>query len=174
MIYRKQSSRGVQLEACNFIKKESLAQMLSCEFWEFSKKHLFLQNTSGGCFWIYWKYYHSPECFIVNFIHTCGGKYKYVLKLLLKVTVNSHSAKLRPEDVPKRSPMDIPGDIPYRVLKTSCVDVFRTSKYDVLRPPQCNVLRRYPYCPVCIAERRSLPTFSGRLMQTLWRRPYMV
>ena len=32
---------------CDFIKKETLAQVFSCEFCE----HLFLQNTSGGCFW---------------------------------------------------------------------------------------------------------------------------
>ena len=32
--------------ACNFIKKESLAQVLSCGFLRTS----FLQNTSGGCF----------------------------------------------------------------------------------------------------------------------------
>ena len=31
--------------ACNFIKKESMAQGFSCEFCEISK------NTSGGCFW---------------------------------------------------------------------------------------------------------------------------
>ena len=34
-----------------FIKKETLAQVFSCEFCKISKKeHLFLQNTSGGCF----------------------------------------------------------------------------------------------------------------------------
>ena len=31
-------------QACNFIKKETLAQVFSCEFCEISK------NTSGGCF----------------------------------------------------------------------------------------------------------------------------
>ena len=31
-------------EACNFIKKETLAQLFSCEFCEISK------NTSVGCF----------------------------------------------------------------------------------------------------------------------------
>ena len=35
------------LETCNFIKKEPLAQVFSCE----SCEHLFLQNLSGGCFW---------------------------------------------------------------------------------------------------------------------------
>ena len=30
---------------CNFIKKETLAQVFSCKFCEISK------NTSGGCFW---------------------------------------------------------------------------------------------------------------------------
>ena len=36
--------------ACNFIKKESLAQVFSCEFCEISKNTFFLQNASGGCF----------------------------------------------------------------------------------------------------------------------------
>ena len=35
-----------QALACNFIKKETLAQVFSCEFWEISK-NTFLQNTSG-------------------------------------------------------------------------------------------------------------------------------
>ena len=34
--------------ACNFIKKETLAQMFSCEFCEISKNTSFY--TSGGCF----------------------------------------------------------------------------------------------------------------------------
>ena len=33
-------------KVCNFIKKESLAQVFSCE-------HLFLKNTSGGCFYLF-------------------------------------------------------------------------------------------------------------------------
>ena len=36
--------------ACNFIKKETLAQVFSCEFCKISKNTFFLQNTSGGCF----------------------------------------------------------------------------------------------------------------------------
>ena len=38
----------IKLQACvcNFIKKEALAQVLSCEFCEISK-NTFLQNTSG-------------------------------------------------------------------------------------------------------------------------------
>ena len=35
---------------CNFIK-ETLAQVFSCEFYEISK-NTFLQNASGGCFWM--------------------------------------------------------------------------------------------------------------------------
>ena len=34
------------LQACNFVKKETLAQVFSCEFCEISK-NTFLQNTSG-------------------------------------------------------------------------------------------------------------------------------
>ena len=37
-----------QVTRRNFIEKETLAQVLSCEFCEFCE-HLFLQNTSGGC-----------------------------------------------------------------------------------------------------------------------------
>ena len=35
------------LQACNFIEKETLAKVFSCEFWEISKNTFFLQNTSG-------------------------------------------------------------------------------------------------------------------------------
>ena len=45
---QKQSS-----QACNFIEKETLAQVFSCEFCEISKNTFFLQNTSGGCFCIW-------------------------------------------------------------------------------------------------------------------------
>ena len=36
--------------ACNFIKKETLTQVFSCEFLKLFEKN-FLWNTSGGCFW---------------------------------------------------------------------------------------------------------------------------
>ena len=32
---------NLQAEACNFIKKETLAQVFSCEFWEISKNNFF-------------------------------------------------------------------------------------------------------------------------------------
>ena len=35
-------------DACNFIKKETLAQVFSCEFCEISEN--ILQNTSSDCF----------------------------------------------------------------------------------------------------------------------------
>ena len=46
-----------RLWACNFIKKEPLAQVFSCEFCEISKNTFFtfLQNTSGGCLCMYIK-----------------------------------------------------------------------------------------------------------------------
>ena len=47
-IYRSRT----RARACNFIKTESLTQVFSCEFCEISKNP-FLQNTSGGCFYIY-------------------------------------------------------------------------------------------------------------------------
>ena len=40
----------VKLQACNFIKKETLAQVFTCKFFESSKNTFFLQNTSGGYF----------------------------------------------------------------------------------------------------------------------------
>ena len=40
----------LQASSCNFIKKESLALVFSCEFCEICKNTFFLQNTSGGCF----------------------------------------------------------------------------------------------------------------------------
>ena len=42
--------KGCWPEACNFIKKETLAQMFSCGFCEISKNTFCSQNTSGGCF----------------------------------------------------------------------------------------------------------------------------
>ena len=38
--------------ASNFIKKESLAQVFSSEFCEFSKNTFFYRTTPGDCFWI--------------------------------------------------------------------------------------------------------------------------
>ena len=37
------------LKPCNFIKKETLAQLLSCQYREIYK-NTFLQNTYSGCF----------------------------------------------------------------------------------------------------------------------------
>ena len=42
---------GVLPKACNFIKKESLAQVFSCEFWKISKKTYFIEHlltTASG------------------------------------------------------------------------------------------------------------------------------
>ena len=41
----------IKLQACNFIEKEILAHVFSYEFLRNFEEHLFLQNTSGGCFW---------------------------------------------------------------------------------------------------------------------------
>ena len=35
---------------CNFIKKEALTQVFSCEFCEISKEHLFYTTPPGDCF----------------------------------------------------------------------------------------------------------------------------
>ena len=40
----------LQAEDCNFIKKEALAQVFSCEFWEISKNTKFNQLNGAG--WI--------------------------------------------------------------------------------------------------------------------------
>ena len=40
---------GLRTQDCNFIKKESLSQVFSCEFWEISKNTFFTEH-SGGCF----------------------------------------------------------------------------------------------------------------------------
>ena len=39
----------IKLQLCNFIKKETLAQVFSCEFWEISKNTLFYR-IPGDCF----------------------------------------------------------------------------------------------------------------------------
>ena len=39
---------------CNFIKKEALSQVFSCEFREIFQNIFFFKNTSGGCFRIFW------------------------------------------------------------------------------------------------------------------------
>ena len=37
-------------EACNFLKKKTLPQVISCELCEFFKSNIFLCKSSGGCF----------------------------------------------------------------------------------------------------------------------------
>ena len=39
----------LQTEACNFIKKETLAQVLSCEFCEIFKNTFFCRKPLGDC-----------------------------------------------------------------------------------------------------------------------------
>ena len=38
-------------KTCNFITKETLAQLFSCQFCEIFWEHFFFQNTPGGRFW---------------------------------------------------------------------------------------------------------------------------
>ena len=40
----------LQTEACNFINKETLAQVFSCEFCEISKNTFFYRGPPGDCF----------------------------------------------------------------------------------------------------------------------------
>ena len=39
------------VDAAFFIKKEILAQVFSCKFWEIFKNIFFYKTLSGGCFW---------------------------------------------------------------------------------------------------------------------------
>ena len=41
----------IKLQACNLIEKETLAHVFPYKFLQNFEEHLFLQNTSGGCFW---------------------------------------------------------------------------------------------------------------------------
>ena len=43
--FTKFTGKHLRPKACNFIKKETLAQVLSCEFCEISKKTFFTLNT---------------------------------------------------------------------------------------------------------------------------------
>ena len=60
---------GLRHEACNFVKKKTLAQVLSCEFCEISKNTFFtehLRATASGS--------HSFICyhsFVYGFKHSC-------------------------------------------------------------------------------------------------------
>ena len=68
-------------QACNFIKKETLAQVFSCEFFEISK------STSGGCF---------CSSFCVGFLtslHDISKNFVLVLTLFC-VTAERSLAKL--------------------------------------------------------------------------------
>ena len=38
-----QTTEGVAVSACNFNKKETLAQVFSCQFWKISKKKFFIE-----------------------------------------------------------------------------------------------------------------------------------
>ena len=42
-------NKAAGLKSCNFVKKKALAHMFSCEYCKIFK-NIFLWNTSGGCF----------------------------------------------------------------------------------------------------------------------------
>ena len=54
-------------EAYKFYKKETLAQVFSCEFWEISE-NTFLKNTSSGCFC------RNTFSYVEVFSWKCSGK----------------------------------------------------------------------------------------------------
>ena len=46
-------------EGCNFIKKETLPYVFSCEFCEISKNALFIEHHLDDCFWFYlWRVFY--------------------------------------------------------------------------------------------------------------------
>ena len=61
---------SVKKGACNFIEKETLTQVFSCECCEIFKNTIFLQNTSGSYFWSGGKdkpiFINSPQKFIFD------------------------------------------------------------------------------------------------------------
>ena len=57
----------IKHQACNFIKKEALAQVFSCEFCEISKS-TFFQNTSGQLLFMKYKGNHIVH---MNIHHFC-------------------------------------------------------------------------------------------------------
>ena len=42
----------MQAKPYNFVKKETPAQVFSCEFWEISKNTFFYRTLPGDCFWV--------------------------------------------------------------------------------------------------------------------------
>ena len=57
----------LRVEACNFIKKETLAQVFSCKFCEIFKNTIFYGTTPGDCFCRY--NFVFPYC---DRVHGCG------------------------------------------------------------------------------------------------------
>ena len=51
MLIDDKKTNHVRPEACNSIKKETLAQVFSCEFCEIFKITFFLKNISSSCFY---------------------------------------------------------------------------------------------------------------------------
>ena len=43
--------KKLQRKACNFIKKDNLAQLFSCEFCEISKNTFFYKKRLDNCLW---------------------------------------------------------------------------------------------------------------------------
>ena len=71
--------KKLQVEACNFIKKETLAQVFSCEFWDIFKNTFFHRTPpAAACVFLYPLKTSEYLCFFWHF----QGVYK--LKILLK------------------------------------------------------------------------------------------
>ena len=77
-------------QACNFIKKETLTQLFSCELCEIFIRTPFLQGTSGGFFWVLKCPWASTIKFVANIVE--GLKYFtiFVNKLHPWYLVRSH------------------------------------------------------------------------------------
>ena len=65
-------------EACNFIKKETLSQVFSCEFCEISKKHLFYRTPLGDYFYIV----EETEPFYIRLTGGAGLRKSFLIDMI--------------------------------------------------------------------------------------------
>ena len=77
------------------IKRESLAQVFSCEFREISKNNFFLQNTSAGCFYTsnHSKGVVRTTLINLNMAHVCAN-YNLITAELSIYSFGEYSSKL--------------------------------------------------------------------------------
>ena len=74
---------GKHLHLRLFFNKVSLVQVFSCEFCEISKSTVFLQNTSGDCFWIdHFRIKNAIVFFLISesFVIPCFFEFYLIIK----------------------------------------------------------------------------------------------